>query len=284
MVKRIPVLIIVSAVVFITACIDSTTVITVKKDGSGTITETLFVNESVKMMMQGMMSEFAEEEEAETAGDLLDPEEYKEKAANLGEGVTFVSAENITGEDGSEGIRVVYAFDDIRTLNYHAQPENPLGDQMAAGMGAEASEDEGDDPITFDFIEGGTSKLIVHMPEKDEPETDHEMPEETMPDAEEAAGAMGMMRMFMQGFRLRVMIDPEGNIQGTNASFVEKIEGRENVVLLDVALGEIMNNEEYFEEWQSMSQIQDMGAAMEKMSKIPGLKIETQENVEIIFR
>lgn len=284
MFRRIVLLMAICTIVFITACINSTTKISVKKDGSGTITETLFVNESVKMMMQGMMSEFAEEGQTEEMGSLLDPDEYKEKAARLGPGVSFVSAENITSDTGAEGIRIVYTFDDIRSLNYHAQPDNPLGDQMAIGMGAESSDDEDDNPITFDFREGRTPKLIIQMPVKDEPDTFERHTEEDISDPEEAAGAMGMMRMFMQDFHLRVMIEFDGKIQNTNASFIERIDGRENVILLDIALGDIMNNEEYFEEWQSMSQIRDMSEAMDKMSKIPGLKIETQDRVEITFK
>ena len=59
---------------------------------------------------------------------------------------------------------------------------------------------------------------------------------------------------------------------------------KEIVTLLDIDMGEIVNNEEYFQEWQNMSNMKDMSAAMEMMSKIPGLKIETKERVEISFR
>ena len=84
---------------------------------------------------------------------------------------------------------------------------------------------------------------------------------------------------------MRIMVSLlEGSIKKTNASFVEKIDGKDTVTLFDVALGEILGNEEYAQEWERMSKIKDMSKAMEVMKKIPGLKIETQERVEIKFK
>ena len=82
------------------------------------------------------------EEEEEKDQKLLDIEKFKTKAAKLGAGVKFVSAKEVTAEDGSAGIQVVYSFVDIRKLNIQAQPENPMDDQMAGMTGAESTEED----------------------------------------------------------------------------------------------------------------------------------------------
>jgi hypothetical protein len=259
------------AAILITACIDSTTVISVRKDGSGTLTEIVYLNESVKTMMKDMMGLMGEETKD---GDLLDSEKYKAKAANMGAGVKFVSVKEVTGKDGSAGVQVVYSFEDVRKLNIDAKPDNPMGDSMAGMMGAESAESGQDEnPITFDFIKGVPSKLIVKMPKKSEPEKPEQDAEETIEGADASAGGMEMMKQFFEGFRIRVMVKLlEGKITKTNASFVD---GKDTVILYDMALGEILGNEKYRKEMESMSQIRDMNVAMKKMQNIPGLKIET---------
>lgn len=278
--KRLLILVALCAAILVTACIDTTTKISIRKDGSGTLTEIVYMNESVKTMMQEMMGGIGQEEEKED--DLLDVEKFKKKASKLGAGVKFVSAKEVTNKAGARGIQVVYSFDDVRKLNIKAQPDNPMGDEMAGMMGAESAEKEEDEkPITFDFVKGSTPKLIIKMPQKDEPESADESHEVAMDDPAGAEAGLDMMKSFLEGFRIRIMVDLlEGKIRKTNASFVE---GKE-VTLFDVNFGEIFSNEDYLKEFQGMSEIKDMNTAMEKMKNIPGLKIETSERVEISFK
>ena len=282
MIKRVLLASILSGLILITACIDSTTTISVRKDGSGTITEVVYMDQSMMAMMEGMMGQMGEKGKENL--DLFDIEDFKSKAVRMGAGVTFQSKKEITGKDGSPGVEVIYSFDDIRALNIQAQPENPVGDNMAGMMAAESGEPS-DDPITFDFIKGSTSTLIINMPKDEESDIDEEPPETSAEDMEGAGEGMAMMSQFMQGFRIRIIINLlEGKIKKTNASFVETIDGRDTVTLLDIAMGEILSNEEYAREFGNMEQIKDMNVAMEKMKKIPGLKIEVQERVEVNFK
>ncbi len=287
MIKRLTLIGALCVVIFITGCIDTTTVISLRKDGIGTITEIVYMDESVISMFKGMTAQMGDETEAEQEepSEILDIEKYKAKADKLGAGVKFVSAKEVTNQKGSTGVEVIYSFDDIEKLNIQAKPENPVGDQMAGMMEAESVEEE-ENPITFEFIKGSTPKLVVNMPKKEEPEPAEEtQPEETASDPEAAAQGMAMMRLFLAGFRIRMTINLlEGTIQKTNASFVERTGGKDTVTLLDVALGEIMSNEKYAKEWERMSQTKDMSTAMETMKNIPGLKIEPSDRIEISFK
>jgi len=287
--KRFWILGFLSILILITGCIDSTTVISIGKDGSGTLTETVYLNQSVKAMMEGMMAQMGgeEDESKEEEKKSLDLEKYKTKAAKMGEGVHFVSAKEVTGKDGSPGTEVIYSFEDIRKLNFKVKPENPMGDQMAGMMEAEESEDDEDeDPIKFDFIKGSTPKLVIYMPKEEKPESPEDVVEEMEEEDPEAdAAGMGMMKMFLEGFRIRVLINPlKAKIKKTNATFVESIDGKETVTLLDVKLGEIMGNEKYRDQWENLSKMKDMNSALEEMKNIPGLKIETQDRVEISLK
>ena len=283
--KRLLLLCILSAVVLLTACIDTMTVISVRKDGSGTITESVYFNESAKAMMQEMMGQFGGEE-AEGEKEPLDIEKYKAKAVELGKGVKFVSAKGVTNKEGSAGIEVVYAFDDIRTLNIDAEPENPMGDKMAGMMGAEAVEEEEEkNPFTFDFLKGSTPKLIVTIPKEDKEKPSEEKMDDTAENPRSASAGLEMMKPFFEGFRIRIMITLlDGKIKKTNASFVDKVNGKDRVTLMDVAMGEILNNEEFLAKMEDLEKMKDMSVAMEKMKDIPGLKIETAKRVEISFK
>jgi len=281
------------AAILVTACIDTTTVISVRRDGSGIITETTYLDESMEAMMKGMMAQFDDEGEAEAEvkeENGLKIDEYKEKAAKMGKGVSFVSAKEVENENGNKGVKVVYAFKDVRALNIDAKPDNPMGDQMAGAMGAEESENKGkDDSITFDFVNGRTPKLIVHVPKDDEEkiERDDEGEEGEDRDISDEDSEMGMQmaKQMFKGFRIRIMVDLlEGKIQKTNASFVESVKGKDTVTLLDLNFGEIMGNEKYMKELEGMSRVKDPDKALAAMKAIPGLKVETQEKVEINFR
>jgi hypothetical protein len=280
--KRLLLLCVLCTVVLLTACIDTITLISVRKDGSGTITETVYFNESAKTMMQEMMGQFGGEE-TEGEKEPLDIEKYKTKAAELGKGVKFVAAKEVTNKEGSSGIEVVYAFEDIRTLNIDAEPDNPMGDKMAGMMGAEAVEEEEDkNPFTFDFVKGSTPKLIITIPKEDKDKHSEEEKDETEADPQSSAAGLEMMKPFFEGFRIRVLIKLlDGKVIKTNASFVDN---KDTITLMDVAMGEILSNKEFLDKMEDLDKMKDMSAAMEKMKEIPGLKIETAKKVEISFK
>ena len=287
MIKRLLVLTVLCCVALITACIDSTTTISVRKDGSGTITEKVFISKSFMSMMEGMFSQMAAKEggEKNNTESEIDIEKYKGKAAQMGESVTFISARAITREDGSKGTKVVYAFKDVSKLKVEAEPDNPVGDKMAGTVGAEKVKEEKKSPIRFDFIKGRKPKLIIYMPQDKEKKAAEKADKgEAKGEEENAMGqaGMAMMKPFLQDFRIRVEINfPDAKIGKTNASFVEKINGKDTVTLIDMALGKILDNPDEMKKLEGFSRTKDVSKAMEVMKKIPGLKIETHEKVEV---
>ncbi len=125
------------------ACLEMTSVITVRKNGSATIEETVLLSAQLKAMM-------AQGGGGQGGPDLKDlvPDKAKaeERAKKLGDGVTVAKYEAVKAPDGREGVKVTYAVKDIKNLEY--QPFS--GDQK-----------EGSKPMTFEIDDG---ELTVEMP------------------------------------------------------------------------------------------------------------------------
>ena len=276
------------AVAILCNCIDSTTIIAVKKDGSGLVMETVYVNPAIQMMIQQMLGGLAKSMDVESDEDKpatlpLEIEKYKEKATRMGSGVTFVSAKETQRKDGAPGIEVVYAFEDIRTLKWSEEPENPTSESMGPMMASEPEEEE--DRVTFDFIPGATSKLIIQLPKDKDEELDSIKTSKPSQKPEMELGQAELAKQFLQGFRARAMIRlVDGHIVQTNASYVKKVKGNDYVTLFDMNMGELLKAEEHIQEFQSLEEIRDISTARRLLKGVPGFQIEPADRIEIQFR
>lgn len=74
--------------IFLAGCIDTETIITVKKDGSGTVKETVLLSNAVTEMIQGITSSFGGDSSAGSSDgfNLLDEEKLKKSAKSMGDG------------------------------------------------------------------------------------------------------------------------------------------------------------------------------------------------------
>ncbi len=105
------------ALLLTSGCIDATTVVSVKKDGSGSVFDVVFIGKRLQQMVQQMSTAMGGEAAADqSANPLMDIEKYKAQAVTMGEGVRFISAKELKKTDGTIGVGVVYAFEDIRKL------------------------------------------------------------------------------------------------------------------------------------------------------------------------
>src|SRR4051812_33796088 len=117
-------LFVVAAALGLSACLEMKSVVTVNKDGTGTIEETALVGAQIKAMMGSLGAQPSAEGQQNPAAALKDmvPDKAKaqERAKELGEGVTLKSHEEISTPDGKTGVKVVYAVADIRKVKYNA--------------------------------------------------------------------------------------------------------------------------------------------------------------------
>ena len=143
-------------------CFSDHTTIKLNPDGSGTITSVTMMKAKALAQMKEMAKAFGGENAKEP--EFFTEKEAKEKAAKMGEGVTFVSREAIKDKDG-EGQKVVYSFKDITKLKI-----NEVSDPPGSGAeGAPKTEAKKGEPITFKFskLPNGNSLLTIVNPKMD---------------------------------------------------------------------------------------------------------------------
>jgi hypothetical protein len=262
--------------VFGCGCMDVTTTITVNKDGSGTITETMYMGAMMQQMMTQMMGGMGGGGNAPPPEQPIDVAKYKAKAGKMGNGVTFVSAKKVKKEDGASGEQAIYSFSDVTKVKLQSEPEKPGGGKPQGGMGGKKPKS-----ITFDFTKGDTAKLTLNMPQDAASEEAAKIAHVITPKTEAPSAAeMGQMKQMFNGFRFRMEIKVEGDITKTNASYADK----NTVTILDMNIGELLQDQGQFEKLAAMGPIKDMETAKKMLKDFPGLKIETEEKVDIEFK
>lgn len=267
------------ALLLTSGCIDATTVVSVKKDGSGSVFDVVFIGSGLQQMFQQMSAAMGGEAAAiQSANSLIDIKKYKAQAATMGEGVKFISAKELKKTDGTTGVGVVYAFEDIQKLK--------IGPDLYIPGQTKGRTSKKSNPITFDFAMGHGSKLIINLPQSNngkKPKSSEMQPADMK---EYSSEQVAQMKQIFDGFRVRIMVKVDGEIVRTNASYVQmynKSNKKQLVTLLDMNIGEIIKDEEIFKKLAAMGEIRNMETASEKLKGIPGLKIETTKRVEIEF-
>ncbi len=289
--RRILLVLAVFSLLLVAGCIDTTLMIAVRKDGSGLIMETFYIDPDIESMMKSMASELGDAKNVEVSDATIeerpiDLDKYRLKAAKMGEGVNLLNAKHIRKSDGSPGERIVYTFEDIRKLHIESRPEdlNPAGSMD--GMTQDISAQEGE-PLRFDFIQGDPSQLIIMMPRQDRTETEHSDDESTTATVNPSGDFDEMAKIF-KGFRFRVVVKIiNGEIIQTNAIHVsEGVESarKQVITLFDFNFGEMLNHKEAFEKLEDLNQINDMTKAMEMLEGIPGIRFDPSRRIQIMFR
>ena len=277
-----------AGLVLLSGCVETSTVIEVKKDGSGYIGEEVYMSKAFEQMIQQMAAAFGGEQ-AESPMSTIDEEKCRRKASKMGEGVKFMGAKIVKKNDGRSGRRTVYSFDDITKLKISPDPDTPSG---VPGQGPQPGADNKPAPVTFGFVKGSTPRLIINMPQVQETgESDQmEMPE-TSANPEEMTPQqrvqMEQMKKMMEGFHIRLTVKVDGEIVESNASHVEKNRetGKDQIVtLFDMDIGKLVNDEKNLMKIAGMQGVKDFEKAAEQLKDIPGFKIETRERVEIEFK
>lgn len=285
------------AALLLAGCFQSEIVISVKPDGSGTVTETMLMSKTMVDQMKQMVDGFGKGfgEAAKEAGsnakgtaevatsskgfDLLDEKKLKEAAAKMGEGVTFVSAKKHSTDKG-EGYIAKYAFTDINKLRIDENRSDAL--PQGGGLDAEPKKDTKAEPITFQFKKGKVAELIIKNPatgaeaEVDKTKTEEPAKEET-PGGEEMA--MMMMQQMFKDMKLTVAVEVAGKIVKTDAEHV----AGSRVTLLEMDFNKLMANPAKFKEL-SKANPKTIEETKALVKGIDGVKAETKPSVSVQFQ
>lgn len=210
-------------------CINSGTLVKVKPDGSGTIEQTMLVNAAA---LKGLMSGFGGQAQVKEAPGAMNEEEFKRTAERMG--VRPVSLTPMK-ENGFEGSKAIFAFDDITKIRVDQDPPAVPGAAASAG-----SKPSGGSPIKFGFArQGASSVLTITVDEKSM--TAGSSPTPTgKPGIEKMDPAMlQMIKTMFQGFKVQIDLEVDGKIIKTDADYVTG----SRVTLLELDMATLFENE-----------------------------------------
>ena len=192
----------------LTACLNSSTLVKLKPDGSGTVEQTTLMNMAA---LKGMMPAGAGQT---PQGPMMNKADLERTAQRMGKGVRLVSTEQVKGDKGFEGTKAIFAFDDINQIQIS---QDPGGDSVPGGGKSEQ-------PVKFAFMRNpsGTSTLTINF--NDKPVGDAaakpEMPQGAdMPDLTNPM-MMNMIKTMFDGFKINIGLEVVGTIVKTNAEYV----------------------------------------------------------------
>jgi len=206
--RSLRVLLAIVSTVALTACINSTTLIKLKADGSGTVEQTTLMNVAA-------LKSFAPGTDKQMGG--VNKADLERTATRMGKGVRLVSAEPFKGANGFEGSKAIFAFDDINQIQVSQGPS------MGGGTdGRMSPEPTSEDPVKFKLTRaGGTSTLTIAFIDQPggagktdpgaSPMADMDLTNPMM---------MGMLKSMFAGFKVNIDLEVAGAIVKTNAEYV----------------------------------------------------------------
>lgn len=261
---------------FVSGCIEMHTVITVKKDGSGLVEENIFVGKEIINMFKEFASSFGDSTQPQQEFNLFEEEKIKAKTSDFGEGIEFVSMENIVTEE-KEGYKAIYKF---RNLNQVKVNQNP-SDEMPLADSKEKTE-PANEYVFFKFIKGNPNKIIFKLP--DEPKKDEKSGKQTKADdttetnIEADSSDLESMIKFMKDMNVKFEIRVNGKITSTNAMHVDG----NMVTLFNIDFAQLISDKDKLEEFKKFNP-KSFEEVKKLVSGIPGIKVELNKEVYIEF-
>jgi hypothetical protein len=245
-------------------CLRSTTVISLKPDGSGTVVQETGMSPQALTMLQGFAGQAAE---GKSPPPQLFGEEQAKKAADQ-MGVRFISGEPFKTAQ-VEGYRARFAFDDIRKVRMKMNQDPTKGSAETPASG--------ESPFNFEFEQRGSSSVLtIVMPDKDlaeaglNPMSGLGVGDKSNPAANQQA--IQMMKAMMAGMFVDITLNVDGRIIKTNAPYVKGSE----VTLLQLDFDKLLADEAALQKLQDAKDVK-------ALASVPGLKVIPEKKVTIEF-
>ena len=245
------------------SCLEVEQVITLKKDGSGTISEEIVMGAQIVQMLEGLPAGAGAEN---PFADLYDPEKYKAKAAEFGKGVVYSRMEKVE-RNGGKGVKAIYTFEDINSVVL--TPGSPMEDLD------EEERRPKEEPLQFAYA-GGVLTVTVPEPAvvEDAESAEEEQPALEVDPANEAMQAM-MAQMF-KGMKISTKLVTATGIQKSDATYLKD----DTVTLLLMDFDEIMKNPKGLNALQKLDGAKRADIA-ESLKGVKGVAVETKKKIRV---
>lgn len=212
---RIAATLVATASLALAGCFQSTTILKVNGDGSGTIEETTIVTHAGMAQLKQIAPIGGDGQ----GFDMFTEQQARSMAAAIGPTVTYVSSEPLQTADG-EGRGAVYAFPDITQVRINLRPQS--------GVIVRAPGAPGDEAVTFAFAEAadGRDRLVIHVPPVPAIPMagQRRAPAPTAPDAAPSrqapsAAQLAMLTNLLAGAKVRIAVEPGGTLLTTDSPY-----------------------------------------------------------------
>jgi len=246
-------------------CFQSTTVLVVKGDGSGTINQRTVVLTAALAQIRQLA---AMSGRTAASIDPLSEDQARAMAASLGPGVTLVSTNAIKTAEG-EGRESTYAFTDISQLRVSEQPAAPP--EVAARSPALSS----DAPkVSFSLAHPAGGNAVLHI----------NVPVPSLFVNPDGSGGINPtvidqlqgLKIVLAGAHLVLAAEPAGPVVATNSAWREG--GR--VTLLEIDLDKLLADPAFVARVRAAKTGDEVKAVLKDA---PGLKITLEPDITIEF-
>lgn len=243
-------------------CFQSTTLISVNGDGSGTLELTLVFSGAALIQMRQVAPLTGG---SSKAFDPFPEEQAKQLAASLGPNVRYVSSTSITTGEGL-GRKAVYAFPDVNQLRINEQPPAP------GGVTIRSRQLNTEQNIRFVLApEGGHLLLRILFPQATTAvPAGKGAPPVASPDQ------IAQIKETFAGARLSIAVKPSGEIVKTSSPWVEN----GSVTLIDLQFDQLAADEAALAQLRGVRSVEDATIALRG---VPGVKISTDREITIEF-
>jgi hypothetical protein len=262
------------AAVALSGCIQSSTLIKMKPDGSGTIEQTMTMSAEALAQLSALsaMNDDKNKNKAGGLDDLFSEADAQKEAPKLGEGVTFVSSQKIDTAD-RKGLKAVYAFTDIRKLKLN-EVSMPSGADAGGGMAPK------EPPMTFTFkqLPSGNGELTVNQPgiEKALTEAGNKPSAgSAQPDPKMAAAGLEMAKQFLKGLKIDIAVQVPRLVK-TNSPYA----AGGTVTLLSMDFDQVLTNPAMMDR---MNGVKTLAETKALLKDVKGFKVNLEPQLTIEF-
>jgi hypothetical protein len=271
-----------------TSCVRTSTVVRVKKDGTGSIVSRYYFSPQMLAMIKQLEGLGGAIEGAGGGGPDLgligemaspDEESLRKDSANYGEEVRYAKHEPGKDDEGWEGYVVTYEFDDIRKVRIDQNSVPGKAREFVESSGEEIKANEGGS-LTFaleeDILTVKTSFAKAGLEGMIDDEQLKQAKEMGMTPSQSMKMAAGMA----EGMRAGVFLRADSGIAETTAAHV----AGDLIILSDADVAKIMNDPDFGDFIDKAAvdpKIVTVDSVKELFGKLEGMTVETADEITV---
>lgn len=263
-----------------TSCVRTSTVLRVKKDGSGSIVSRYYFSPQMLAMIK-QLEGAGGGPDLGLIGEMASPDEdsLRKDSANYGEGVRYTKHEPGKDDEGWEGYVVTYAFDDIRKVRIDQNSVPGKAREFVQSSGEEIEADKGGS-LTF-ALEGDVLTVKTSFAKAGlEGMIDQDQLKQAREMGMTPSQSMKMAAGMAEGMRAGVFLRAEGGIAETTAAHVSG----DLVILNDADVAKVLNDPDFGEFIDKAAvdpKLVTVEAVKELFGKLEGMTVETADEITV---